>query len=261
MYYPLVPVFFAYNEAFKEETISCLASLINYCDKKRLYRIHILYDVMSEDTKKRFEAFSTDNISVCCNDISDKINYVNHKLPNEVTFTKELVYEMIIGEEFPLYNKVIYISLHTDVQFDVSKLFDCTLNNNMIGAFKCHSIDKQNKSYIQKVLQMNPHKYCYSDLLVMNLKQWRKRKLLDRFIDVVHFYSFAKACDQDYINFMTKNKVHYLSNKYELCETSSVPIMTCIYLKKNRPSKQSHTPKKLDSRSLSVFCVEKVNLG
>ncbi len=261
MYYPLVPVFISYDEEYAKEVFASLASLINHTDSNRSYRIHVLYSSMSMDNRKKFLSMSKSNISIRCNDISSLISKVKGKLIKNIEFSSTLIHPMIIADEFPLYNKAVYIPLHTMVELDVAPLFDNRLKNHLLGVIKCHHIDSQNKEYISKILHLNPHHYFYSDILLFNTKKWRQQKMLDRFIDITHFYSLPKACDQDYFNFLAKEDVVVLSRKYQLASDITNPEISYVYYRKDKTIQERIKKPRQPKDPVFNYVLQTTNLG
>ena len=53
-------------------------------------------------------------------------------------------------------------------------------------------------------------------MLVINCDAWRKNDILSQFLFLIGYYNFVVAQDQDYLNVICKNKVHYIPRRWNM---------------------------------------------
>lgn len=214
---PLVPVFFGFDERFAKFASVAVLSLIEHTDPKRNYRIHILHTDLSKDTQDKILSMERRNVSICINDVSEEIKELVSHLPVRDYYSFSTYYRLLIADKFPLYNKALYIDSDTAINEDVGKLFDVNLHNHLVGAVKeaVMSVDEA-ALYSRLCLGIDSKKYFNAGVLVINCKKWREVDVMKQFVDLVHFYAFKVAQDQDYLNVICKDDVKYISRNWNM---------------------------------------------
>lgn len=213
-----VAVFFGFDERFSPYAYVSLSSLISHCNPNRKYEIHILYTDLSEKTGNLFRSLSKDNVTVFLDDISDRVSDVMKDLPIRDYYSVSTYFRIIIAESFPQYDKALYIDSDTVIEDDVSKLFDTKLGSRLVGGVKeaVMAYYRECGDYAKKVVGVKASRYFNAEVILINSKAWREEKVLEKFIELSSFYDFRIAQDQDYLNVICKDRVYYLSRKWNM---------------------------------------------
>ena len=204
-----------------------LVSLIENVSSRRHYAIHILHTDINLQTQAKYEALAKPNVSIEFHNVSDDIAVVIDQLPIRDYYSASTYFRFLIATNFPQYDKALYIDCDTCITTDVAKLYDIPLGNNMVGAVPeaVMNVFEPTGAYSEKVLGINRRRYFNAGMMVINSEQWRKHDVLGQFINLVSFYNFVVAQDQDYLNVICKNKVLLLPRKWnmEAIKTWNVP--------------------------------------
>lgn len=210
-----IPIFFATDDNYIPYLDVALRSLISNASKNYNYVINILNTGLKEDNKKIIKLLENDNFTIIFRDISDKVEYIKNKLKNVYHFTIVTWYRLFIQSLFPQYDKVLYLDCDIIVLGDISKLYNTHLGNNLLGAARCHIISDHEVfgEYAEKFCGVNRQNYLQAGVLVMNLKEFRKRDLENKFVYLINKYNFDVIDpDQGYLNAMCNGSVKILPN-------------------------------------------------
>ncbi len=214
---PLVPIFFGFDERFAKFASVAMLSLIEHTDPKRNYRIHVLHTDLTKETIDKILSMERRNVSICINDVSKDIEELISHLPVRDYYSPSTYYRLLIADKFPLYNKALYIDSDTAILQDVGKLYDINLHHHLVGAVPEAVMRLEEPAlYSKRCLGINNKRYFNAGVLVINSKKWREVKVMHQFIDLVHFYTFHVAQDQDYLNIICKDDVKYISRSWNM---------------------------------------------
>jgi lipopolysaccharide biosynthesis glycosyltransferase len=158
------------------------------------------------------------NVSIQFDDVSELIGQIVASLPIRDYYSPSTYFRFVIASHFPQYNKALYIDSDTVIVDDVAKLYDAPIGNSYVGAVPeaVMSTIKDAGDYAERVLGINRYKYFNAGMLVINCKQWREHDVLGQFLVLIGYYNFVVAQDQDYLNVICKNKVHYLPRRWNM---------------------------------------------
>lgn len=211
-----IPVFYACDDNFVKYTIVSIQSLMENASKDFDYTIHILNTNISEGMKEVLFAMTQDRFQISFEDVTEYLLSINDKLPIRDYYSKTTYYRMFIAEMYPEYEKAIYIDSDTIVQGDIAELYQHDLTDCYVGA--AHEqvmiqVDTYGE-YVEKVLGIDRHNYFNAGMLLINCVEFRRNKVLDQFIDLLHVYNFVVTQDEDYLNLICHNRVHWLAQQW-----------------------------------------------
>ena len=115
-------------------------------------------------------------------------------------------------------NKIIYLDVDLLVYDDIKKLWDIDLQNLSLAAVPDFGIMTSKRLCRQKkqVLGLPVGKsYFNSGVLVINLKEWRKRNYTKQILEMIHNNSFPHH-DQDALNKLFMNKWKSLDLRWNI---------------------------------------------
>ncbi len=214
----IVPIFYACDDHFVKYTIVSVKSMIENADKTRKYRIHVLHTGLSEEMRSKLLAMENDAFSMELNDVTEFLSSVRGKLPIRDYFTSSTYFRMFIADMFPQYDKAVYLDSDTVVLGDISRMYDHDLKDWYVGAVNDQVIMQLPVfgEYAEKVLGIDRHAYFTAGILLLNCKQFREKKLFDRFVTLLGTYNFVVAQDQDYLNVLCKDRVLWLNRGWNM---------------------------------------------
>ncbi len=212
----IIPIFFAVDDAFVKYTVVALHSMIKNASKDYNYEIKVLNTTITEDMKERLYELQNENFTVEFIDVSDYLKEFNKKLPLRHYYSKTTYYRFFIAEMFPEYDKAIYIDSDTIVLGDISQLYLTDIGDNYVGA--CHEqamvqVDVYG-TYCEEVVGVSRHNFFNAGLMLINCKQFRENKVLDKFVYHLGEYDFIVTQDEDYLNLICKDHVYWLDQRW-----------------------------------------------
>ena len=214
----VVPVFFGADQRFTPYMMVALASMLDNVSARRKYEVHILHTDINEETQAEFKKMAKPNVSIEFDNVSSVIDNILGSLPIRDYYSASTYFRFVIATNFPQYDKAVYIDADTCIVEDVAKLYDTPLGNAYVAAVPeaVMATLKDAGEYSEKVLGINRYKYFNAGMLVINSKKWRQYDVLGQFLTLIGFYNFVVAQDQDYLNVICKNKVHYLPRRWNM---------------------------------------------
>lgn len=212
----IVPVFYAADENYLPFLGVALASLKAHANKERTYHIHVLSSGKLGGNAKKIKDIQTENIRVSFHDVSDRVEKIINVLHCRDYYTPAIFYRLFIPDLFPQYDKAIYLDCDTVLCADIAELYDIDLKDNLIGAVADQAVAGvvAFREYTKNALGINAEKYFNSGVITLNLKKLREMNFFQTFFSVLSSYAFIVAPDQDCLNLICKNKVHYYSKAW-----------------------------------------------
>lgn len=210
-----IPIFFATDDNYIPYLDVALRSLISNASKKYNYVINILNTGIKEEYQSIIKTLENDNFKIIFRDISDKVEFIKGKLKNVYHFSIVTWYRLFIQSLFPEYDKVLYLDCDIIILEDVSKLYNIHLGNNLLGAARCHIVSDNDVfgEYAEKFCGVPRQNYLQAGVLIMNLKEFRKRDVENKFAYLINKYNFDVIDpDQGYLNAMCNGSVKIIPN-------------------------------------------------
>ncbi len=240
----IIPVFYACDDRFAKYTVVSLFSVLQNAAKDRKYRVHILYSELSEEMKTIFSALANERTEVCLENVSEFLDQIANGLPVRHYYTKTTYYRLFIAEQFPQYQKALYLDSDTVVQGDIARLYDTDLSDHLLAA--CHEqVMEQMEvygTYCEEVVGVSRHQFFNAGVMLINCEGFRRHKVLEKFVRRLGEYHFVVTQDEDYLNLICKDHVKFLDQHWntEVCEGLSYPYderegLILHYVMANKP--------------------------
>ena len=213
-----IPIFYACDDNFVKYTAVSLRSIMDNASKNRKYTVHVLNTNISDDMKQVLNEMQNEQFEVRFDDVTDYLRSISDKLPLRDYYSKTTYFRLFIAEMYPEYDKAIYIDSDTIVTGDIAELYDYELGDNYVGACNEQVMIQEDVygTYVEQVLGIERDNYFNAGMLVINCEQFRKNKVLDSFIELLHTYNFVVTQDEDYLNLICHNKVCFLPQKWNV---------------------------------------------
>ena len=211
-----IPIFYACDDNFVKYTIVSLNSMIKNASKSKKYQVYILHTFITDEMKEQLLKLQNENFEISFCDVTEQLNSIQDRLPVRDYYSKTTYYRLFIAEMFPEYEKTIYIDSDTIVQGDISELYSIDIGEAYVGA--CHEqamvqVDEFG-TYAEKVVGVSRHNFFNAGMIVINSKQFREHRVLDKFIEYLHEYDFVVTQDEDYLNLICKDRVCWLDQRW-----------------------------------------------
>ena len=207
----IIPIFYASDENYMPYLAVALASLKANKSEEFDYRIHVLYTGALNGYATKVEKMAENNLSIEFIDVSGEIDRIKDCMICRDYYTTAIYYRLLIPELFPQYDKALYMDCDTVALTDVAQLYNIDIADNYIGAVADQAVAAvpQFCEYTKNALGIDGGRYFNSGVIVMNLKKFREVNFCEKFTAVLRSYNFVIAPDQDVLNLICKDKVHY----------------------------------------------------
>ena len=213
---PVIPVFYAADDNYMPYLAVALTSLKENKTEDYEYRIHVLYAGELSEKAQKVKSMEEDNFHIYFEDVESKMRAIQDCTYCRDYYTSAIFYRLMIPEMFPDYDKVLYMDCDTVALADVAKLYTIDIGNNFIGAAADQAVAAVPafRAYTKYALNIAPHRYFNSGVIVMNLKKLREIGFYGKFCEVLRSYEFIIAPDQDVLNLICKDRVYYYGGEW-----------------------------------------------
>ena len=241
---PVIPIFYACDDAFVKFTIVSLHSMKKHASRDFDYMIYVLHTDISQEMKEKLSDLADENFTVRFDDVSDYLESIADKLPIRDYYSNTTYFRLFIAEMYPDYDKAIYIDSDTIIQGDISRMFNTDIGEAYIGA--CLDTVFINVEpygrYSEKVIGIPRYNVFNAGVLLINCDQFRIRYVLDKFIHYLHQYNFVVTQDEDYLNLICKDHVYWMDQRWNtlLVGTPQYPISEANIIHYNMVNKPWH---------------------
>lgn len=212
----IIPIFYACDDAFVKYTIVSLSSMIKNASTEYSYKVYILNTNISEDMKNRLSALQNDNFEVIFADVNAYLDSVEKELPIRHYYSATTYYRLFISEMYPEYDKAIYIDSDTIVLGDISKLYNTDIGDFYMAGCREQAMEQVDVygTYCERVVGVNRHCFYNAGVMLINCRQFREKQILKNFLKTLELYNFVVTQDEDYLNYLCKDHVYWLDQKW-----------------------------------------------
>lgn len=219
----IIPIFYTTDDAYAPLLAVSLNSLLKNASKDYFYRVHILTSTMNNENRRKIAELECENAKISFDDPAEHIAEIADSLSLRDYYSIATYYRIFIANMFPEYEKALYIDSDTVVPGDISQMFCTDIGENLVGAIQeSVMLLPIFGEYSEKVLGVDRLSYFNAGILLMNLKRWRETDLVGRFVELAKKRKFPVAQDQDYLNLLCRDRVHYFPYEYNLAPVESM---------------------------------------
>ena len=201
----VIRLFFTVDDNYIPFLSTTIASIVNHASEQYKYRLTIIHDGLSMESKKAIRKYQDNNqFFISFFNVSAKVHSLSVKLDVRDYYTITTYYRLFLPDLFPTINKGLYLDSDIVLNDDVAKLYNVDLGNNLVGAVPDASVQlfSEFSNYVEKVIEIDHTKYFNAGVLLMNLKALREFGLERRFISLIKRVTFNVAQDQDVLNYL-----------------------------------------------------------
>ena len=210
-----IPIFFSTDDNYIPYLDVAVSSLIANASKEFNYKIIILNTGLNESNIDKIKQNEREKFKIDFVDISADVEKIKSKLKNVYHFSIVTYYRLFIASLFPQYGKVIYLDCDLVVLGDISELYHTELGDNILGACPEQFVQntKEFRAYAAEALGVDPDGYVNAGVLLMNLAEFRKNRIEEKFVHLITEHDFDLLDpDQAYLNYLCFDKIQILSN-------------------------------------------------
>jgi lipopolysaccharide biosynthesis glycosyltransferase len=217
-----IPIFFSIDDGY----IPCLGVAIKSIQENAKdefnYHIYVLYTQMSEENINNIKTeFAKDNFIIEFYNIEENVKEKAETLSVRLRdyYSNTIYYRLFIQNEFPQYDKALYIDSDIVLVDDIAKLYNRELGDHLLGVVRDGVVEygpEILREYVKNFVCVPVEQYFNSGVLVMNLKEMRKAKIEERFLYLIDKYNIdTVAPDQDYLNVLCQGRTLMIPESWD----------------------------------------------
>ena len=195
-------------------------SIIMNAKKKRPYEIFILFTNISLENKKNLRKQISKNEMFSIKFINVNKFIENKNLNIFAHLTIETYFRFLIFDLFPKSKKVLYLDCDIIVNSDISDLYDINIDGKFLAAAKdidtagALNYQKDKRKYINEIIgYKRDDEYFQAGVILFNIPEIRK-KISSEILFYIAQGRKWDWMDQDILNYVFKEKVYYLNQKW-----------------------------------------------
>ena len=210
-----IPIFLASDDNYLPYLAVALRSISDNSTPSYVYDIKILSSGFEREGTELLYSMELPNLTVEIVDVRRKMEKLGKRLRLRLRdyYSESIYYRMFIPSMFPELDRAVYIDCDTVLTSDISEMFFAPMGNSLLAAVVDETVTPipAFRSYVKGWVGVDSDKYFNSGVLVMNLQQMRASGVERSFARLVALYNFETvAPDQDYLNFLCRDRVLYL---------------------------------------------------
>ena len=215
-----IPIFFATDDNYIPFLTVAIRSLIDNASTNYNYKILVLNSGIKNENEAIIKNLEKDNFEINFINVNEKVDSIADDLSYRLRdyYSNSIYYRLFIPSLFPDYDKALYLDADIVVIDDISKLYFEDLGDNLVGAITDDVVNTNDTfvKYATVALGIDAKEYFNSGILLMNLKEFRKENIEEKFIHLLSTYNFnVIAPDQDYLNYLCRGRVKYLHKGWD----------------------------------------------
>lgn len=213
---PVIEIFYAFDENFLKYVAVSLYSLMENASRDYDYHIHLLHSGLSARSKDMIKSLEKPDFQFFFEDVSDYLSTLSHDLPLRDYYSKTTYYRLFIADLHPELDKALYIDSDTVIQGDISVLYNTDITDRYLAACHEQAMLKVEEfgDYVEKCVGVSRYEFFNCGVLLINAKEWRAHRVLNRFMCLLNQYAFVVTQDEDYLNLICKDHVFFVDEKW-----------------------------------------------
>ncbi len=205
-----IPIFFTTDDKYVPYLDVAISSLIRNASTAYTYRIIILNTGIKQENIDLVKRNEREGFAIDFVDITEQVKDIQSRFKNVYHFSVVTYYRLFIASMFPQYRKIVYLDCDLVVLGDISRLYHTDLNGNIFAAGPEMFVQStpEFRRYAEAALGVDPDGYVNAGVLVVDLEQFRKCKIEEKFIELITRYDFDLLDpDQAYLNYLCDGKI------------------------------------------------------
>lgn len=212
-----IPIFFSTDDNYIPYLDVAISSLVENASNEYQYRIIVLHTSLEKSNVNKILRNERAGVKIDFVDISHDLERIKARLKDVYHFSIVTYYRLFIASLFPKYDKVIYLDCDIVVLGDISKLYNLELGRNILAAAPEIFVrgTQEFRIYAERALGLDPDQYVNAGVLLLNLAEYRKSRIEERFVEIISKYDFDLLDpDQAYLNYLCGGRIHALPSSW-----------------------------------------------
>lgn len=212
-----IPVFFACDGNYLPYLAVTVRSIEEHASENNIYEIRVLTEGFGEKDTTKLTEMPLKHTTIEFVNVKHLVEDVRERIVASLRdyYSESIFYRIFIPKLFPKLKKAIYLDCDIVLMDDIAKLYDTDIGESILGAVPDEAViaTPQFVSYVDSVVGVKAEKYINSGVLLINCERFREEKIEEKIISLIEKYNFKTvAPDQDYLNFLCKDKIYYLDS-------------------------------------------------
>ena len=207
-----IPLVFSADDNYCPFLGVALRSILDNASPENFYKVYVLNTEISQENIDRISQFNCENMLIKFIDVASRMDKINKDMIHlRDYYTKAIYYRIFIPSLFPQYDKVLYLDCDIVVLEDIANLYNYDVEDNIFVAIHEETMTYMDVfgRYSEEFLGVKRESYFNSGILLINSIEYKKQNIEERFIELMHKQKFEVAPDQDYLNYLCKDKVKF----------------------------------------------------
>lgn len=213
-----IPIFFSCDDNYIPYLTVTIQSIVDHMNDYDTYSIYVLHKGISEKNMLIVKEYEKDNLSINFISLEEKIKYISDLLDDvRDYYTQTIFYRLFIAGLFKSLTKAIYLDCDIIVNCDLAELYNIDLKGNTLGCVVDNVVRDNDdfKIYTKATVGVESHEYFNSGVLLIDLVEYRKNKIEEKFLYMLEHYVFKSvAPDQDFLNYVCKDSKLFIEEKW-----------------------------------------------
>lgn len=211
-----IPIFFAADDRYLKYLAVAISSLSHFASEEYQYDIKILSADFTQASVARLRELVKPNIKITLCDMVKRTAHIKESLALRLRdyYSEAIYYRMFIPSMFPELKRAVYLDSDIVLNDDVAKLYFSDIGDSLMGVVTDESVITVPVfcDYVKRQIGVRePSEYFNSGVLLMNLEAIRREKIEEKFLYLLKKFNFnTVAPDQDYLNFLCRDRLTYL---------------------------------------------------
>lgn len=182
-----------------------------------IYDITVLNNGLEPQNVRKIRHLDLKNVNITLVNMEKTVMPLRDKLLRTLRdyYSETIFYRMYIASMYPRLSRAIYIDCDVVLVDDIAKLYFTDIGHNVLGAVADESIPGVGAfcDYVKNWVGVPVDRYINSGVLLINLREYRRECVLERFEKMVRERNFETvAPDQDYLNYLCQGRICYLDS-------------------------------------------------
>ena len=209
---PVIPVFFATDNNYAPFVAVTLESILENCSKDYFYHFHVLTTDLDKKYEEVIAKYESEDVKIEFISLKTILTKIKVKFHLRDYYSIETYYRFFIANMYPQYDKVLYMDCDIVCLGDIAELYNTDITNLFLAASpeEVMAEVKVFGDYVEKALDVPVNEYFNAGIMVMNLAEFRKENIEEKFFKMINRFRFRVTQDEDYLNVLCKGKTKIL---------------------------------------------------
>ena len=220
-----IPIFFAVDDNYVDFLVITIVSIKENASKSYIYDLYIMHTGLSSESREKLKKLADKTFKIQFVNMSLQMEAFASRLQTRDYYTLTTYYRLLIPDNFIFIDKALYLDCDIVVKGDISELYNVEIGKKLLGAVPDCSVQHipEFMDYVDNGLEVPHEQYFNAGILIMNLRRMRFEQFTRQVVNLTKRVVYKIAQDQDLLNVICKDKVHYLDAKWNVMPLPFLP--------------------------------------